>query len=175
MAVTTDILRTWHNPRAVMRDHMAAGPREDRAIAYVMVACLLMFLAQLPGLARIAHLSEGAVAADPSVPLMELDMLIGTAFFGWLMLMPLALYLVAGLVWLVLRAFRLPFVGHDVRLAMFWSLLAASPLALLLGLLNGLSGSGPGTTLVFVLWAAAFVVFWVQALREARQVRQVAQ
>jgi hypothetical protein len=134
----------------------------------------MMFLAQLPVLARIAHMSEVAVAADPSLPLMEIDMLIGTAFFGWLMIMPLVLYLVAALVWLVLRAFRLGIDGHAVRLTLFWSLLAASPLALLLGLLNGLNGQGPGTSLVFACWAVAFLVFWVQSLREARQNRQAA-
>lgn len=174
MAVTTDIVRTWRSPRAVMRDHLAAGVREDRAIAYVMATCLLMFMAQLPGLSRIAFLSREAVAADPGLPLIELDMLIGTAFFAWMMIAPLVLYLFAALVWLILRAFRLGIDGHAVRLSLFWSLLAASPLALLLGLLDGLNGDGPANALVFAGWAGAVLVFWVQSLREARQYIQVA-
>ncbi|MFT5631517.1 MAG: hypothetical protein ACI9HB_002698, partial [Gammaproteobacteria bacterium] len=30
MAVTTDIMRTWRGPRAVMRDLLDQGQREDR-------------------------------------------------------------------------------------------------------------------------------------------------
>lgn len=167
MALTTDILRTWRSPRRVIRDLLDEGPREDRLIFIVMAACFLMFVAQLPNMARIAFLSREAAAADPGREVLDLQMLIGTAFFGWLMIMPLVLYLVAGLSFLVLRLFRRALTGHAARLALFWAVLAAVPAALLLGLLSGLNGPGPGTTLVGVIWVGVMIVFWVQALREA--------
>jgi hypothetical protein len=167
MAITTDILRTWRGPRRVMRDLLAQGPREDRLIFLAMLACFLMFVAQLPNLARLAYESQELAAVDPDYELRDLQTLIGSAFFGWLMLMPLVLYLFAGLSFAVMRAFRAAISGHDARLALFWSVLAASPAFLFLGLLSGLNGQQPGTYLAFCVWLAAFLFFWVQSLREA--------
>ena len=54
MAVTTDIVRTWRNPRSVMRDLLARGTREDRAVAYLFAGCLVTFIAQWPRMSRQA-------------------------------------------------------------------------------------------------------------------------
>ena len=62
MTITTDILRSWRHPRAVIREKLRAGDREDRALAVLMGASLLLFVAQWPGLSRAAF-------QDPSVPL----------------------------------------------------------------------------------------------------------
>ena len=56
MAATNDILRSWTRPRAVMRNLLALGPREDRALAYLMVGCLVIFVAQWPRLSRRTYL-----------------------------------------------------------------------------------------------------------------------
>jgi hypothetical protein len=161
MAVTTDIIRTWRSPRAMFGRLLRAGVREDRLIAHLMGACLIMFVAQLPVLARIAHLSRGGEVE------LELDQLIGTAFFAWLMFMPLVFYLLAGLLFLGLKLLRMKVDGYSVRLSLFWGLLCASPVALLLGLMTGFSGQQPGTVLIFIVWAVALLVFVVQGLREA--------
>jgi hypothetical protein len=166
MAISTDILRTWRGPRAVIRDILDQGPREDRLILIVMVGCFLMFVAQLPVMARLAFESQQLAASDPDYEVRDLQMLIGSAFFGWLMLMPLVLYLLAGLSYVVMRIFTRRITGHGARLSLFWALLAASPVALLLGLLSGLNGQTAGAAVVFGLWAVVFVVFWVQGLRE---------
>ncbi|NKX72530.1 YIP1 family protein, partial [Rhodobacteraceae bacterium R_SAG3] len=55
MAVTTDITATYRGPRKVIARLLAMGPREDRLLAFVMGACVLMFIAQMPRLAREAH------------------------------------------------------------------------------------------------------------------------
>jgi uncharacterized oligopeptide transporter (OPT) family protein len=167
MAISTDILRTWRGPRAVIRGMLGQGPREDRLIMILMVGCFLMFVAQLPVLARLAFESQQLAATDPDYQVRDLQMLIGSAFFGWLMVVPLVLYLVAGLSYAIMRIFTRRITGHGARLALFWALLAASPVALLLGLLSGLNGPTAGATVVFVLWAVVFVVFWVQGLRES--------
>lgn len=156
MAVTTDILRTWRGPRAVMRDLLKMGPREDRAIAYLMVACLLVFVAQWPRLVRTAELT-GA----------EFDRLIAYEFMGWLMIWPLLFYALAGLIALVMRVFGRKLPGHAARLALFWSFLAAAPMGLFYGLLTGLNGNTTATQLIGAVWMAAFLVFLVQSLRQA--------
>lgn len=155
MAVTTDILRTWRHPRAVMRDHLALGLREDRALMFLMFASLVMFIGQWPRLAREAHLT-----GEP------LDQLLGPALYGWLFLVPLAMYLLAGVVTLVARGFGSAITGYGVRLALFWGLLAATPGALLFGLMVGMTGPGPGAQLVGAVWLIALAAFWVQGLRE---------
>ncbi len=161
MAVSTNIVRTWRGPRAVFADLLREGVREDRLIAYLMAACLMMFVAQLPVQARISHLSQ-----ELETPL-ALGQLIGTTFFAWLMIMPLVFYLLALLLQGILWLFGIRPGGYPVRLALFWGLLAASPVALLQGLLSGLNGQGPGSYLVFGIWAVALVWFFVQGLREA--------
>jgi hypothetical protein len=166
MAISTDIVRTWRRPRAVMRDLIDRGIREDRALAILMGACFLMFLAQLPLLARLANLSTEAAALDATRPVLDQNQLFGTAFVGWMMIAPLAFYAIAWLAYLALRVFRVRVTGYGVRLGLFWSFLAATPLALLLGLFQGLNGPGPGTNLVGLLWIGSLIWFSVQTVRE---------
>lgn len=141
-----------------MRRILARGVREDRALMILMVACLLGFVAQMPRLARIAY-EEGV----------ELNALLGGALLGWIFIAPLALYLVAGLVWLVTRLFRSRLSGYGARIALFWALLAATPLMLLRGLTAGFIGEGIEMDLVTTLWLIVLVWFWVSGLRAAGQ------
>ncbi len=45
MPVARDIAATYRGPRRVMRRLLAQGRREDRAIAYLMISCFLIFVA----------------------------------------------------------------------------------------------------------------------------------
>lgn len=156
MPVTTDIARSYVRPRAVMRRLLAAGQREDRAIAILMAGCLLVFVAQWPRLAREAQL-DGA----------PLDQALAYSFFGWLMLAPLIFYGLAALSHVVARLFGGQGSWYGARLALFWALLAASPLMLLNGLVAGLIGPGPALSLVGGLWVAGFVLIWLLGLVES--------
>ena len=62
MSVALDILRTFRAPRAVLRKRIASGAREDRALAILMGACLLIFVAQWPRLSREAKRSSESAA-----------------------------------------------------------------------------------------------------------------
>lgn len=163
MAVTNDIVRTWRKPRQVMRDLLDQGRREDRAIAYLMISCFLIFIAQWPRLSRKAAGFELPAGAD--VP--ELDRLMAYEFMAWLMIWPLFLYIFAGLTHLVAKALGGKGDWFGARLALFWSMLATVPLLLLHGLTAGFAGPGPQTNLVGAIWLIAFIVIWVQTLREA--------
>jgi hypothetical protein len=157
VAVTTDIVEAWRRPRAVLRRHLAQGVREDRALVYLMLACGLIFVGQWPALQR-------AALADPSTPL---DARLGGALLAWVFVAPLVLYLVAALSHLLARALGGRGTGYGARMALFWSLLAASPLWLLYGLVAGMIGPGPAMTATGMVAFAGFLVLWVAALIEA--------
>lgn len=157
MSATADILRSYRAPRAVVR-RLRDGPRrEARLLVYLMSACALIFVAQWPRLARQAHL-------DDTVPL---EGLMAGALFAWIFIAPLAFYLLALVLTLLLRSVARGTDGHDVRLALFWALLVTSPVVLLHGLGMGMVGTGPAVAATFVVVVAVFSVVLVAGLRVA--------
>jgi hypothetical protein len=145
--VTGDIVASWRSPRAVIRRKVETL-REDRALVYLIVACLLIFIGQWPFLQRQATL-------DPSVPF---DARVGGALMGIVFILPLAAYMVAGVLHLALRALGGRGRGFDSRMALFWGLLAAAPLFLLNGLLRGMLGDTPAVMGAGALMLAGFVI-----------------
>jgi hypothetical protein len=59
--------------------------------------------------------------------------------------------------------------GYGARVALFWSLLAVSPLMLFQGLVRGFVGPGPGLTATGIVVALAFLALWINALIEAER------
>lgn len=161
MAVSSDIVRTWRGPRAVMRDLLAMGQREDRAIAYLMAACGIIFVAQWPRLSRKAAGFDLAPGADTP----EFGQLVAYEFVAWVMVWPLAFY---GIAWISRGVAHLlggKGTGYGARLALFWALLASAPLFLLHGLMAAFAGPGAGTNLVGLVLVAGFFTIWIQNLR----------
>lgn len=158
MAVTRNITATYRNPGKVLRGLLSMGPREDRALAYLMAACLIVFVAQMPRLARQAHI-EGT----------ELNMLMGASLMAWLFIAPLLLYCLAAFSHLVAKLFRGQGSFYSARLALFWALLAASPLMLLNGLVAGFIGPGPELQIVGLAWFVLFCWFWIGGLVAAER------
>jgi len=149
MSIGGDILRAYVAPRAVFRARLGETPREDRALVILMVACVLIFAAQWPRLQREALLSGG-----------DFQMMVGGALFGWLFLVPLFAYVLAGLSHLVARLVGGHGSGYDARFALFWAMLVASPLWLLWGLVAGFIGEGPALAIVGLVALGAFLVHW---------------
>ncbi|MEO0389913.1 MAG: YIP1 family protein [Pseudomonadota bacterium] len=148
---TTNVVATYtRGPGTVIRRLLAFGQREDRALIYLMVACIIMAAGSLPGIARRAHLAGN----DPG-PEMQ------AAVLAWVLFAPLALYLIAPITRLIGMIFRGSGSWYGARLALFWALLAASPLYLLLGLTDGFVGQGIEWRGVGIAWIAAFLWFWI--------------
>lgn len=159
MAVTRNITATYKGPGRVVAGLLALGQREDRALAYLMAGCVLMFLGQLPSLARQAHLSGE-----------DLNMMMGGALLGWVFLAPLALYCLAAVSHMVARViFRGKGSFYGARIALFWALLAAAPLFLLVGLVAGFLGQGLEWKIVGALWLGCLTWFWVAGLVAAER------
>jgi Yip1 domain len=159
MTVTGDILGTWRRPRDILRGKLAAGVRDDRALATLMAACGLIFIAQWPALSRAATL-------DPSVPL---EARMSGALLATVFILPPALYAVAAVSHLIARVLGGKGSHFGARLALFWALLCTAPLMLLNGLVVGFLGQGVQATAVGLLVLAAFLWLWLTLLSEAER------
>jgi len=158
MSVLQDVLKSYRTPRAVFRKRLGVGPREDRALAVLMGACVLVFIAQMPRLARNAYENGD-----------DLNMLMGATLLAWVFIMPLALYAIGTLTHIVARTFGGQGTGYGARFALFWGLLCATPLWLLWGLVAGFMGPGIQKTIIGMIALLAFLVFWSINLREAER------
>ncbi|MEM9010715.1 MAG: YIP1 family protein [Pseudomonadota bacterium] len=154
-----DLLRTWRAPRAVLADQFARGLGEERLLAYLLGACLLFFIATLPGAAEDAAL-QGLDSATP---------VVGARLFGFFFVAPLLLYGVAALVHLVARALGAKGSYFRARAAFFWSLFALAPLTLVLGALSTLLAPVVGEVIGYLL-LAAFLLLWSQTMAEAEEI-----
>ncbi|WP_375281622.1 hypothetical protein [Pseudooctadecabacter sp.] len=156
MPVSRDIARTYRGPRRVVRELLSMGPREDRAIAWLMIGCFLVFLSRLPALQRAAIETGSDFQRD-----------VIYAFFAMMMIAPLMFYVIAFVFFLIIKLARSAATPYGARLAIFWGWLSAAPLALFYGLLVGFNGlDHPGTTLVGALWFIVLIWFWLAGLFE---------
>ncbi|PHQ97729.1 MAG: YIP1 family protein [Marinosulfonomonas sp.] len=161
MGVSADIIRSWRHPRRVMAARLSEGLREDRALVFLIVACLLMFVAQWPRLQLEALI-------DPDIPL---EARLGGALMGWLFIAPLALYAIAALSRIIARLLGGQGSWLSARMALFWSLLAVTPLWLLNGLVTSVNGPGLVRDISGLIALAAFVLIWLSSMVEAETIR----
>tara|TARA_R110002073_G_scaffold4803_3_gene30465 strand:+ start:1253 stop:1750 length:498 start_codon:yes stop_codon:yes gene_type:complete len=157
MSVSTDILRSYRAPRDVFRGLRGGDRREARILIYLMTACGLFFVAQWPVVARQAHL-------DDSIPL---EARMAGALFGAIFIAPLVFYGLGWVLTMILKMIERGIDGFDVRLALFWSLLAISPLMLFQGLVLALVGPGSQANLSGVVIFGLFLMILVAGLRVA--------
>ena len=157
MALLPDIAATYRSPVRVQRAKIATGS-ERLALAYLTIACLLIFVGQWPVQARTAHIT-GA----------DLQQLLGASLMAWIFVAPLLFYLMALSVAWLSRLVRRPVASFASRMALFWALMAAVPLWLLNGLTAAMVGDGPALALVGVLAIGAFLLFWGAGLLAARR------
>lgn len=157
MSVTTDILRSYRAPRVVVRGLRRGARREARILIYLMIACGLFYVAQWPRLARQAQLDE-------AVPY---EALMSGALFGAIFMAPLVFYALGALIGALLGLFVRGIDGFDVRLALFWALLAVSPLVLVQGVVVALLGNGAPVMVTGVVIFATFALVLAAGLRVA--------
>lgn len=156
MAAVDDILRSYRAPRVVMRAHLARTPSEPRVLTFLMAALVVIFVAQWPRLSRLAF-------EQPDLPLTGLMVGTGIALVATIP----AFYLLAAVARLVAKVFGGTGSWYGARLALFWAMLAVSPLMLLQGLVAGFIGQGAQLVLVSGLTFVAFVLIWGGCLRVA--------
>lgn len=153
MAFLSDIAATYRRPKRVLSRLLTMGEREDRALAIVMAGCVMVFVAQWPRLARQAFL-QGE----------ELNLLLASTLMAWVFIMPLFLYVMAYVSHLGAKAVGGKGTGFGARLALFWALLAASPVILIHGVVAGFLGRGLVLDIVGLIWLGLFAWFWLSGL-----------
>jgi hypothetical protein len=157
MSLIGNVLKTYRAPRQVVRGLLDMGRREDLMVVYLLLACALIFASQWPVLARQAYL-------DPAIPLQAL---LAISAMVWLMAFPLIAYMLAFALFLLTRVTGRGATAYGSRLALFWAMLAASPLWLAWGMVKGLAASGAAETAFAALTLGAFLFFLVAGLFEA--------
>ena len=123
MSIAGEIVRAYRSPRAAMRRRLEAHPGEERLLMYLVVAILLFFVARIPNLLAS---SSAQATAEVSGSAIFVTNLVASFFFA-----PLLFYGVAAISRLACRVFGGKGNGYAARLALFWTLLVISPLALL--------------------------------------------
>lgn len=121
----------YRRPGLAMERQIAEELAEQRALFHLVVACILLCAASLPGALRTAGdlgVEDARTAA------------MASRVFGYVILLPLISYGAAGLVQLILRAARRRIAGLKVRSALFWSMVLAGPLALALSAAAAVAG-----------------------------------
>jgi len=155
MSTANAIMASYRRPGTVLREYRDKGADEGLAMSWLFVACILFFVARLPSLSRFAF------ETNQETPFSALA--LGT-FFGVVLVAPIVMYPLAALSHLVARMFGGKGRWLDARLALFWALLASTPLVLLNGLVAGFIGKGPQLTLVSILAFVAFLWIWLRGL-----------
>lgn len=171
MSVTREILRSYRRPRQVMRalieGNRASDRPEARGFIYLVVGLLIIFLSQIPDLtgAGLASLDMPDRLAGEDGPA-PLDARLAITLFAWIFVWPLILYLFGGLIHVLAGLLGGQGRGVDSRMALFWAILAVSPLFLLRGMAS-VSQSVAAVTVLNYAIAAGFFWIWLSALFEA--------
>ena len=142
-----------------MRRQIASAPGEERLLAYLVTALLIIFVGRAPEL-----LDLSVARATDEAPAIAT---ISAYLIGWFFFAPLMFYGLAALSHVVARGFSGHGTFFHARLALFWALLVVSPLALLSTIV---ATALPFEWLEQVLWLVKLLVFafaWAACLSEA--------
>jgi hypothetical protein len=158
MAVVSDIVLSWRNPRALILQHLQRGPTESFAFSLLVAFLLLVFVAQWPAMSRAAFL-------QPEAPLTQRMLATGLALLASIPVW----YGLAALSRLVAQAFGGKGGYLASRMALFTALLSVAPLMLLQGAISGFAGPGSVTTVTGALVLCGFLYLWLNMIIAAEQ------
>ena len=158
MPVATDILRAYIEPRRSARRVLSQINTEGKALALMLVGCILLFCSQLPDLVVSSRIQGN------QLPLagMAAARLIGT-----LILAPLLFYAIAGFSGLVMRSAGYSVDWRQARVSLFWAILAVSPAALISEFVRGFVGDSGVLQLTPWIIMILFLVFWTSGIIES--------
>ena len=154
MSVVINISKTYYKPSQTFSKLFAAGASEKENLAYLVGGCIISFIAQWPAQSRQAFINQQPV-----------DELMGAILLSNLFLLPLIFYLVSAIIFVFAKAFKSNILGADLRLIIFWSYLAATPVLLLVGLVEGFFGKNYQYYTIAGLWLLVFLAFVYSGFR----------
>ena len=148
MSVVINISKTYYKPIQTYSKLFAAGASEKENLAYLVGGCVISFIAQWPAQSRQAFINQQPV-----------NELMGAILLSNLFLLPLIFYLVSVIIFIFAKFFKSNILGVELRLIIFWSYLATTPILLLVGLVEGFFGNNYQYYLVAGLWLSVFLIF----------------
>ena len=157
MSVVSNVLYTYRSPSKAFERMYARPDSEATSLGYLMGACFLTYVAQWPYLARQAHLEE-----------FNLQTSLAASLLAWLLIAPLLLYTLAIVLYFFHKFFKGSKTSAQIRVGLFWSFLAATPLMMLFGLVKGFLGHGTVESIVGFFWFVAFSYFIFCAVLRAK-------
>ncbi|MFQ5622743.1 MAG: hypothetical protein ACE5FS_05030 [Paracoccaceae bacterium] len=162
--LTERLLSTYLNVRAAMRREIDAWHNEGQLLVYLLLACLLWFVAGVPFAMRSGP-------GGDTLPIFEV--VTGSRLLIYFVLLPLILYLLAALSRVISRIFGGSGDFNNARLALFWAFLSAAPAILAISLIGALGVILFGLP-VAVVWLVLFLAefslvigLWAACLAEA--------
>ena len=154
MSILMDIGAAYRSPRKEMQ-HQLSIMTEPRTLMLGLTACLLSFVAYLPGtVAEVILSGEGGDALQGNV---------GGQFIGSVLVAPLFFYAIAALVHLFFKPFKGQGSWSECRLGFMWSLLVTSPLVLISGIFEVFTPP-PVFLVASLLTTVVFFWQWVTCL-----------
>ena len=157
MSVVSNVLYTYRSPSKAFERMYARPDSEATSLGYLMGACFLTYVAQWPYLARQAHLEE-----------FNLQTSLAASLLAWLLIAPLLLYTLAIVLYFFHKFFKGSKSSAQIRVGLFWSFLAATPIMMLFGLVKGFLGHGTAESIVGFFWFVAFSYFIFCAVLRAK-------
>ena len=157
MSVVSNVLYTYRSPSKAFELMYTRPANEATSLGYLMGACFLTYVAQWPYLARQAHLEE-----------FNLQTSLAASLLAWLLIAPLLLYTLAIVLYFFHKFFKGSKTSAQIRVGLFWSFLAATPLLMLFGLVKGFLGHGTAESIVGFFWFVAFSYFIFCAVLRAK-------
>ncbi len=152
-SLTSEILTTYRYPRLSFERQLAKNVGDDRILFYGMLACFLAFVARIPSLYH-----DSMPSGSPPV-----YAVVSFHFAVSLLMAPLLLYSIAAVSHILARAFGGRGNWRSARLALFWTVLAMSPLVLFAGIVGVAAHPWISGTLL-ILIAILFFSYWIQCL-----------
>ena len=148
MSIVTNICRTYYKPIKTYSKLFKSGASEKKNLAYLVCGCVLSFIAEWPAQSRQAFTNQQPV-----------DELMGAILLSNLFLLPLIFYLLSIIIHLFTKIFRSRILGTELRLIIFWAYLAAAPILLLVGLVEGFLGRNLQYFVTAGVWFSVFLAF----------------
>ena len=129
MSVVINISKTYRKPIQTYSRLFELGASEKQNLAFLIGGCVISFVSQWPVQARHAFANQQSI-----------DELMGAILLSNLFLLPLIFYFISMVMYIFAKGLGSNILGVELRMIIFWAYLAATPILLLVGIVEGFFG-----------------------------------
>ena len=148
MSVVINISKTYRKPIQTYSRLFELGASEKQNLAFLIGGCVISFVSQWPVQARHAFANQQSI-----------DELMGAILLSNLFLLPLIFYFISMVMYIFAKGLGSNILGVELRMIFFWAYLAATPILLLVGIVEGFFGKNFQYFIVAGFWLLIFLTF----------------